>query len=187
MTNRSRARLRSVGDPPLARAALFAAALVMAAGLGALAGGCGGSSREGVARAGTTDTVTTTGADSRSGSSKPNATAYSACMRSHGVPSFPDPDAEGNFPNLDLEQTPAVEAARDACESLRPPRRDLSPAERTEARRLQLAYSRCMRENGVPNFPDRKPDSRDRINPDSPGFQAADRACNHFLRDVAGD
>jgi hypothetical protein len=167
------------------RAGLVALALAVVAALGLLASACGGSSGEGVAQADSTDT-TTTGADSQSGSST-SPTAYAACMRKNGVPDFPDPDAEGRFPNLALEQTPAVEAARDACESLRPPRRELSPAEQAEARQLQLAYSRCMRENGVPNFPDRKPDSRDRINPDSPGFQAADRACNHFLRDVAGD
>jgi hypothetical protein len=108
-------------------------------------------------------------------------------MRSHGVPDFPDPDANGDFPNLDLEHTPAVEAARDACESLRPPRRALSPAEQAEARQLQLAYSRCMREHGVKNFPDEKPTAADGINPDTPAFQAADRACNHFLQDVPGD
>jgi hypothetical protein len=159
------------------RDGLLALALVAVAALVLLATGCGGSS----------DTTTTTGADAQSGSSTPSPTAYSACMRSHGVPDFPDPDAEGNFPNLDLEHTPAVEAARDACESLRPPRRQLSPAEQEEARRLQLAYSRCMREHGVENFPDEKPTTADQINPDSPAFQAADRACNHFLREVPGD
>jgi hypothetical protein len=188
MTNISRRASDAIGRRSRpARAALFAAALVAAAGLGVLAVGCGGSSREGVAQAGTTDTTTSTGADSQSGSSEPSATAYAACMRSHGVPNFPDPDAEGNLPSLDLEHTPAVEAARDACESLRPPRRELSPAEQTEARRLQLAYSKCMRENGVPNFPDRKPTAADRIHPDSPAFKAAERACNHFLQEVPGD
>jgi hypothetical protein len=44
-----------------------------------------------------------------------------------------------------------------------------------------------MREHGVENFPDEKPTAADRINPDSPAFKAADRACNHFLRDVPGD
>jgi hypothetical protein len=129
-------------QPRSQRAGLLALALVAVAALVLLPTGCGGSS----------DTTTTTGADAQSGSSTPSPTAYSACMRSNGVPDFPDPDAEGNFPNLQLEHTPAVEAARDACESLRPPRRELSPAEQEEARRLQLAYSRCMREHGVENF-----------------------------------
>jgi type IV secretory pathway VirB10-like protein len=187
MNMASRARGAMSRRSKLVRPALVAVALVATAGLGLLVSGCGGSSSEGVAQIATTDTTTSTGADSQSGSSKPSPTAYSACMRSNGVPSFPDPDAEGNFPNLDLEHSPAVEAARDACEPLRPPRRELSPADRAQARRLQLAYSRCMREHGVENFPDEKPTAADRINPDSPAFKAADRACNHFLRDVPGD
>jgi hypothetical protein len=136
--------------PRLTKAGLLALALAALAALAVLASGCGGSSGDGVAQVGTTDTTTTTGAGSQS-ASEPNPTAYAACMRSHGVPDFPDPDAEGNFPNLDLEHTPAVEAARDTCESLRPPRRELSPAEHIQ------------------------PGSG--INPSSPAFKASEEAC----------
>jgi hypothetical protein len=170
-----------------ARASVQFLAAVLA-GLTLVAAGCGGSSGKEVAEVGRTDTTATAGAGSKSGSSEPSATAYAACMRRSGVSDFPDPDADGNFPDIDVKHSRAVvDAARDTCESLRPPRRQLSREEQAEARRLQLAYSRCMRENGVPNFPDRKPTAGDRVNPDSPAFKSADRACNHFLRAVPGD
>lgn len=51
-----------------------------------------------------------------------------------------------------------------------------------------LAYTHCMRQHGVPNFPD--PDSHGvlpKVGPDQVGvsqskFQAADRACAHLLQ-----
>jgi hypothetical protein len=47
-----------------------------------------------------------------------------------------------------------------------------------------LAYAQCMRSHGVANFPD--PNGQgviqgSGINPGSPSFQAADKACRHVL------
>ncbi|MBF9132175.1 hypothetical protein I0C86_24965 [Plantactinospora sp. S1510] len=51
---------------------------------------------------------------------------YSACMREKGVPDFPDPDDEGNFPLSDqlraAENSPAMRDARQACRQYEPPR-----------------------------------------------------------------
>jgi hypothetical protein len=45
---------------------------------------------------------------------------FAACMREHGVAAWPDPDADGRFPNtpeLAAEgKTPTLVAARDACQ-----------------------------------------------------------------------
>ena len=35
----------------------------------------------------------------------PSAVAYSACIRSHGVPNFPDPDSSGQVPKADPQGT----------------------------------------------------------------------------------
>ncbi|MGH9243472.1 MAG: hypothetical protein ACRD29_03985 [Acidimicrobiales bacterium] len=51
-----------------------------------------------------------------------------------------------------------------------------------------VAYARCMRDNGVPGFPDPNSDGTFEIDanelgvpPDSPQFGAADEACAHLL------
>ena len=47
---------------------------------------------------------------------------FADCMRSHGVPSFPDPDRDGTFtlPATSNEQAPAFLHATHACEKVQP-------------------------------------------------------------------
>jgi hypothetical protein len=53
------------------------------------------------------------------------ALAYSQCVRSHGVPSFPDPASDGRIPDpatVGVNQgSPKFEAANQACGAYRPP------------------------------------------------------------------
>ncbi|MEO3929740.1 hypothetical protein ABGB07_38695 [Micromonosporaceae bacterium B7E4] len=63
---------------------------------------------------------------------------YSACMRERGVPNFPDPDEDGNFPLPDqlraAENGPAMRGAREACRQYEPPRVNKgSPGPATES------------------------------------------------------
>jgi hypothetical protein len=101
----------------------------------------------------------------------PSAIAYSACMRSQGVPNYPDPDSSGQLPKGDAQQfgvsTPQYQAAQQACQHLLPTGGSLHQEEYqcmqnsdcpsalvqqmlTADRKL----ARCMRSHGVPNFPD---------------------------------
>src|ERR1700683_3556785 len=54
----------------------------------------------------------------------PSAIAYSACMRSQGVPNYPDPDSSGQLPKGDAQQfgvsTSRYQAAQQACQHLLP-------------------------------------------------------------------
>ncbi|MGO9955926.1 MAG: hypothetical protein ACLP50_08070 [Solirubrobacteraceae bacterium] len=82
--------------------------------------------------------------------------ALSECMRSHRVPNFPDPDAQGG---LNLNGTginpfsPSFKAAQAACKKLLPD--GGPPQQASEQQKQQLdAMSRCMRSHGVPGFPD---------------------------------
>src|SRR5207247_2341067 len=77
---------------------------------------------------------------------------FSECMRTHGVPGFPDPSPSGNLlitPRGGIAPgSPAFQSAQRACRSLmpnggRPP--TLSPARRQQA----LQYSKCMRAHGL--------------------------------------
>lgn len=124
------------------------------------------------------------------------ALRFSGCMRSHGVPDFPDPGAGGRIgipaaPSPDLNKaSPAFQAAARACSRYGGgpggPPRALSPAQR---RRL-IAFSQCMRTHGVPNFPDPTfPGSGgavigvpQQVAPASPAFQRAAHACGRPLK-----
>ena len=70
----------------LPRPAGIAAAAVATTVLALLAVACGGSNSPGA-----------TGR-SPGNSASASAVAYSSCMRSHGVPNYPDPGSDGNLP-----------------------------------------------------------------------------------------
>jgi hypothetical protein len=179
----------------LARAVLFAVALVATAALGLLVSGCGGTSSEGVAQVETTPT-TTNESSSSAGSGAGNPAAYSACMRKNGVPRFPDPDPNGGLaiiggPGLD-PNSPKFKAADKACKKLLPRGRGEAPdpEERAKAQQEALAYSACMRKNGVPSFPDPKTNAEGGLDlradgsafdPSSPQFKKAETACRELL------
>ena len=117
--------------------------------------------------------------------SSPSAVAYSACMRSHGVPNFADPPSGGQVPKADAQQlgvsTSQLRAAQTACQHLyaNPSNggalgASLRQCEETgncpqamvhPVMNSMLAFSRCMRSHGVPNWPDPTVDSEGR-----PGF-----------------
>jgi hypothetical protein len=87
------------------------------------------------------------------------ALAYSECMRSHGVPNFPDPDAAGNIiQHVAAGQpggnTPQEQKADNTCHHLLPGggAGNTGTQRRTVTRLLKLAT--CIRAHGVPNFPD---------------------------------
>jgi hypothetical protein len=134
---------------------------------------------------------------SEGGPTQQQMIAFSKCMRSHGVPEFPEP-TEGHLlvrskdnntgqvksgPNL---RSPKFQAARKACSKLLPNGGVPSPAEQARAQEAALTFSRCMRTHGVPSFPDPtfsgnavrlKVGKSSGIDPNSPQFKAAQKAC----------
>jgi hypothetical protein len=155
----------------------------------ALLAGCGGSSQPGIAHL----SSSTTGAAQSPGqppSGGRSPVAFAACMRSHGVPGFPDPDRSGRIgtgSGVD-PSSPQFQAAAKTCQSLRPAGGTfstqgsgaVSPQRQTEL----LRFARCMRSHGVPSFPD--PTSRgialsSAVDPSSPQFQSAQQACKSLL------
>jgi hypothetical protein len=104
-------------------------------------------------------------------SSSPSAVAYSACVRAHGVPNYPDPDSQGQLAKGDAQQfgvsTAQFQSAQRACQPLLPTggtftqqfqqcvtAGDCPPAVVQQALTKQRAFARCLRAHGVPNFPD---------------------------------
>jgi hypothetical protein len=100
------------------------------------------------------------------------ALAYSRCMRSHGVPSFPDPSSGGVIPKISPQElgSPQFRAAARACQRLLPAGADdmFPPGEVQQLLIGMLRFSQCMRSHGVPNWPDPTTDAEGR-----PGFPLA--------------
>jgi hypothetical protein len=140
-----------------------ASIVVGALATGILLAACGdGPSTSGVAAVRTTTTISRPSAGA--GPQAKGLLAYSACMRSHGVPGFPDPTGSGGIPKQAVESafqnvsSSQADAASEDCEPLLPPGGSLSgqSAERVTARDQQdyLRAAACMRSHGVTNFPD---------------------------------
>lgn len=155
-----------------------------------LAAGCGSPDNgDGVATVGGQATA------SSSPSAGPDADReaglkFARCMRENGLPDFPDPElGAGGGTKLMLPEgvTPQqAEAATAKCKQYlpgggQPPKMD--PQQLENARQM----AKCMRENGVPNFPDPSEDGGMRLDmgklgmdPDDPRFKAAEQACAQF-------
>jgi len=148
--------------PALASIAVKITRIVAVAVLAAVLAGCGPKEEPQVATAGGTPTIAPT--------SDVVATyveavrAYVTCVRAEGV-KVSDPDAKGRFTfegdTRALKADPKFRAASQKCAGLLPP----VPAELVEkpvltAEQIENArkYAKCMRENGVPEFPDPGPD-----------------------------
>lgn len=165
--------------------ALLATAL--AAGLTA----CGGAKAPSVASVATTTSSsagTVTGAPSGGGSTgsgrgapetsaqlQADALKYSQCMRSHGLPNFPDPSPGGGFVfpagSGDTPGSPAFQAAQAKCQKYMGGLGGLAPGTQTHPSQQWLAQmvkaAGCMRRHGYPDFPD--PRTSVPSNPFGPG------------------
>jgi hypothetical protein len=165
---------------------------LLAAALGLAA--CGSSTPSGTA------TNASSGQSSDASSNK--ALEFASCMRSHGVPNFPDP-TDGQI-RLQVQQTPngttvngvqvngpAFQAATADCKADLPNGGTPTAAQTAKLKAQALAMSRCMRSHGVPNFPDPtfqpgpnggvgigiKMSASSGIDPNSPAFEAASKEC----------
>jgi hypothetical protein len=159
---------------PLAALALVAVALIS---------GCGSS------------TPTETGNSTTANHEK--ALKFAECMHNNGVSAFPDPPASGeltidgvaNGSSLDTNSAAFTQAIT-ACKHLEPPgfMGQKATPQQIDAR---LEFAKCMRENGVADFPDPTPNGplidTNRIpslagkDPRSdPEFNAAIHKCSDF-------
>ena len=81
---------------------------------------------------------------------------FAACMRSHGVPNFPDPTPGGGgikIPSGVDPASPSFQSAQRACQKLLPG--GPPSLKGSESRKLQLVkLAQCMRRHGLTTFPD---------------------------------
>jgi hypothetical protein len=126
-------------------------ALAVFAMVAVISAGCGSDAPSGTGAAGNAGGARADG--DQSATSQDRAVKFAACIRGHGVPHFPDPDAKGEFV-FGIDVSPAVwQKAVDACKDLEPPGAlsgERSPKQQSAA----LRFAGCIRENGVKDFPD---------------------------------
>jgi hypothetical protein len=165
-------RLTALGtnrDTTIRRARLCAALVALAL----LASACGGS-----------HALWAAGGGSPGNSASASAVAYSACMRSHGVPEYPDPEPGGNLPKGNAQDfgvsNSQYQTAERTCRHLLPSSDtnfiasltqclqtgDCPPAVVQQALTEGRKLAQCMRNDGVTNWPDPTIDSIGR-----PSFQ----------------
>jgi hypothetical protein len=171
------------------RIALIALALAAATVLSLFASACGGSAGNGVAQIGSTQTTTTSSSsNSRSPSDRRGAlVAFSACMRKHGVPNFPDPKAVGHGYGLTISNetanSPQFKNAEQVCKKLLPNGGTPTPQELAKQLQEALKYAACIRAHGMPDYPDPKVHGGGiemGEAPDSPQFKIAQKACQQL-------
>ncbi len=125
-----------------------------------------------------------------------NELEFSACMRANGEPNFPDPNGQGviqfGTANGIDPSSPQFQAAQQKCAKYTGGAHPPSPAQQAQAQAQALRFSACMRSHGEPKFPDPQfsnggigirihggPGSA--LDPQSPVFQAAQKACSADL------
>jgi hypothetical protein len=182
------------------RPPLLAPALAAVVGLSLLASACGGSTGNGVAQIGSTQS--TTSSSNSSGSRSPGdrraaLVAFSACMRKHGLPNFPDPKAVGDGYGLTIgsengldPNSPQFKNAQQTCKQLLPNGGTQNSQEQAKQLQTALTYAACIRSHGVPNYPDPKLHAGGGIEmgeaTNSPQFKTAQKACGHLLPGAGG-
>lgn len=165
--NDGTARFAGSGKRRPRRAFGVSLAIAGLAAMGLLAAACGGGSKDpGAAGAGRTTTTAAPSAAASSGESgqvgqTQQLLELAQCIRSHGVPNFPDPSpADGVLGMIENAassgvnpQAPAFQAAWKACKEYGPGA-NLTPAKNAAQNAKGVEESQCMRSHGVPNFPD---------------------------------
>jgi hypothetical protein len=166
-----------------------AALTAVLAGAALLAAACGGSSSTSgsstAAQIPTLQSMTT------------RALAYAQCIRSHGIPNFPDPTVQDNAHEKgvgfsvpgSLSNSPQYKAAAKACQKktgFGQPNPAVLQAMMADA----LKFSACMRSHRITNYPDpvenghgiqMGPGPNSGIDTSSPQFKAAQKACVYLL------
>jgi hypothetical protein len=133
---------------------------------------------------------------SESTGSEGTALQFAECMRSHGVPQFPDPGSSGGpafGPGSAPKSSPAFGSAVTKCNKLVPgggPSATAAPAASASDLHTALAWAACVRKHGEPNFPDPSTSARTGLffrgivfpvgadfDPQAPAFKQAQAAC----------
>lgn len=199
---------RAVRGPTMVAGSMVAVALCAAA--------CGSAPGASVANLGSSSTTVPThsagpgqGGQSQDGGSGGHGVIgmggvtvkFARCMRTHGVPNFPDPNSQGGVTLKGVDpQSTAFRSANSACAKYAPNGgKPPSAAQTQQMLQRALKFSQCMRAHGIADFPDPKTGpgggirislhggSGNDLNPNNPTFQAAQKACQSLMPKPQGN
>ena len=157
--------------------------VMVCAGVAALIAGCGSASPTSPTKSAAQSFVTHALA---------KQIAYAQCMRTHGVPGFPDPKITHGPQGTGISQgvsaavgqSPAFASANRACAKLAPQggQSNAAPPPVTAAQHAQLVtFAACMRAHGTPQMPDPAPGGQfnlpAQIDTNAPAFTNAVKHC----------
>jgi hypothetical protein len=127
---------------------------------------------------------------------------FARCVRSDGVPNFPDPPGDGSYGVKSFAQqssgrtmsingvpisAPAFRSALANCSRYLPQPRAPTTSQLTAIRALMVTWAKCMRKHGLPGFGDPTITAdghrimHGQFNIGSPAYYAARRACDPQL------
>ena len=142
------------------------------------------------AQLGSTTTQSSSSSNPPASTQQNGALAFARCMRSHGVPNYPDPTSSGlvkeSLQQLGVSSSRFQSASSDCNHLLPKGGSGPNPAQVQRVRAQALQFSQCVRSHGLPNFPDPGSDGRIPdpaivgINQGSPKFEAANQACGKY-------
>jgi hypothetical protein len=150
--------------PPAVR---IAAAIFATAALALFAAACSSPSSAGTSSQANSAASSTAG----TATSSQSVVAYAQCMRSNGVPKYPDPASGGQLPKGSAQafgvSDSQYQAAQRTCQHLLPTggsfdeqaheciqAGDCPPALVQQMLTADRKFAQCMRSHGVPNWPD---------------------------------
>jgi hypothetical protein len=122
------------------------------------------------------------------GAGTPDASteAIVQCYRTHGDPAFPDPVYDPNDGGWHFAVSPgsAPASTQQACQHLFPSASPSAPVPQAQFQQL-VRLAECIRQHGVPNWPDPDPDGSFPLPPALQTKTAADgaamRACQRYV------
>ena len=153
--------------------------ILAAAAVAVLAAGCG---------AGTSPPSGSANPATASANVAKQFVAFAVCMRSRGVPDYPDPQVSNSANHLQVTispggadpNSPAFKSADHACHNHLP--NGGHPVNGAQDQAQELTFADCMRSHAVPNFPDAGRDGAftlpSTISQQAPAFQHAMQACS---------
>jgi len=130
----------------------------------------------------------TSGAKAANDSTGGNVAAFGKCMRDAGFPWWPDPDGSGRIDSsppagVVVDEAKLAKAQQDCSSKYM--NAGQAPAMSAEDIQKLKGYSKCMRENGLPKFPD--PDAngnidlgKAKIQDNTPEWKKASEACQKY-------
>jgi hypothetical protein len=108
------------------------------------------------------------------------------CYRAHGDPGFPDPvydPSDGRW-HFAISPGTAPQSTQQACQHLFPQAAVSPPVPQAQFQKL-LKLAQCIRQHGVPSWPDPDPDGSYPLAPalqrKPPGWVQASTACQRYI------